>query len=190
MFLRDWVVRWRARGVHVVDDVVGDVRYATRQLERSPGFAAAAILSLALGIGATTTIASVANAILVQPLPFLQSERLVRVVEQVPPKSSGSPVRRQGIPYQDFLEWKEHARTLSDAFAVGGMGQRLVRTSMGTVGLWGATMTPNAFDILGVRSMLGRTLNANDAQHDVVVLAFDTWRRHFDSDPDVVGTNS
>jgi putative ABC transport system permease protein len=188
MFLTDWVVRWRGRGGQWGHDGVGDIRYAIRQLKRSPGFATAAILSLALGIGATTAIASVANAILLQPLPFPDSDRLVRIVEQVPPRSSGFPIRQRGIPYQDFLDWKAHARTLSDAFAVEGMAQRLVRTSGGTVGLWGATMTPNAFDVLGVRSMLGRTLNANDSQQDVVVLAFDTWRRHFDANPAVVGT--
>jgi predicted permease len=178
-----------ARGIRLVDDLNRDVRYALRQLRRSPGFAIAAVLCLALGIGATTTVYSVINTVLLQPLPFPESDRLVRVVEHVVSAAPGRPVVQRGVPYQEFLDWRERASTLSDSVAVGGMGQRLVRTSHGAAGLWGATTSANAFTVLGVPAMLGRAFDAGDAANpDVVVLTFDTWQRHFNADPNVVGT--
>jgi putative ABC transport system permease protein len=176
------LVRW-------LGDLHRDVGYATRQLRRSPRFAVAAILCLALGIGATTTIVSVVNTILLQPLPFPGSDRLVRVIEHVPSMAPGRPVMQRGIAYQEFLDWQTRANTLSDSIAIAGLGQRLVRTSQGAAGLWGAATSANAFAVLGVDSMLGRTLDAGDATNgDVVLLAFNTWQRHFNADPNVVGS--
>jgi putative ABC transport system permease protein len=178
-----------ARGVRLVDDLHRDLRFGARQLRRSPGFALAAILCLALGIGATTTIVSVVNTILLQPLPFPHSDRLVRVIENFPSLAPGRRVMQRGIAYQEFLDWQKHSRTLSDAIAVAGMAQRLVRTSQGAAGLWGATISANAFAVLDVKPMFGRVLDAGDtAKPDVVVLAFDTWQRHFNADPNVVGS--
>jgi putative ABC transport system permease protein len=198
--IEDWILRLRslfrrsaehrdAPGVRLIDDLYRDVRYAVRQLRCSPGFAMAAILCLAVGIGATTTIVSVVNTILLQPLPFQDSDRLVRVIEHVASTAPGRPVRPRGIPYQEFLDWQRRARTLSDSLAIAGMGQRLVRTSQGGAGLWGTATSANAFAVLGVNPMLGRGFDAGDAANrDVVLLAFDTWRRHFNSDPSVVGS--
>jgi predicted permease len=177
-----------ARGSQLIDDLIRDVRYAARQLRRSPGFAVAAILCLALGIGVTTAIYSVINAVLLQPLPFAYSDQLVRVSERVPP-TPGRPMMQRGIPYQDILDWRQHARTLSDAFAVADIGQRLVRTSQGAAGLWGFTVSANAFTMLGVHAIMGRPFDASDAANpDVAVLTFETWQRHFNADPHVVGT--
>ncbi len=179
--LKDWTLR-------ILDDLIRDVGYAVRQLSRSPGFAMAAVLCLALGIGATTTIYSVINTVLLQPLPFPESDRLIRVIENVPSRAPGRPVVQRGILYQEFLDWRERASTLSESVAVEGMGQRLVRTSHGAAGLWGSTTSANAFTVLGIHAMLGRALGAADAANpDVVVLTFDTWQRHFNADPNVVG---
>jgi len=176
------------RGVALVDDLVRDVRYGVRQLRRSPAFAAAALLCLALGIGATTAVYSLVDAILLRPLPFKDADRLVRLIERVPPPFPGQPLWVQGITYRELLDWRAQSKTFSDMAAVGGGGQRLVRTTNGSAGLWGAGATPNLFSMLGVRPMLGRTLVAGDeVQTDVVVLSYDTWRRHFNSDPAIVG---
>jgi putative ABC transport system permease protein len=176
-------------GAALIDDLNRDLRYAVRQLGRSPGFAVVAILCLALGIGVTTAIYSVVNTILLQPLPFADSDQLVRVSERVPPSAPGRPTTRRGIPYRDVLDWREHARTLSDAAAVVDVGQRLVRTSHGAAGLWGYATSANAFTMLGVRAIVGRPFDATDAANpDVAVLTFDTWQRHFDADPHVVGS--
>ena len=146
-----------ARGVRLLDDLRRDVVFATRQFRRSPGFVVAAILCLALGIGATTTIVSVVNTILLRPLPYADSDRLVRVVEHVAPTRPGDPVRERGIPLPEFLDWKS-ARTISETVGVTGIGQQLVRTSHGMTGLWGMAATANTFSVLGVHAVLGLSL--------------------------------
>jgi predicted permease len=177
-----------ARGVALLDGLVRDIRYGVRQLRRSPAFAAAALACLALGIGATTAVYSLVDAILLRPLPFKDSDRLVRLMEHVPPPFPGQPMWVQGITYRELLDWRALSKTFSDMAAVGGVGQRLVRTTNGSAGLWGAGASSNLFSMLGVRPVLGRTLVVGDeVQTDVVVLSYDTWRRHFNSDPAIVG---
>ena len=166
-------------------DVEQDVRYATRTLRRSPGFAIVAVLTLALGIGATTAIYSVVDTILLQPLPFAGADGLVQIAENVP--LPGRPPFQRAVTYQEFLEWRSRSTTLADAFAVS-TGENVVRTREGMARLWGATLSANTFTVLGAGAELGRTLVAGDAANpNVVVLSFDTWRRLFDSDPAAVG---
>jgi len=165
-----------------------DVRYAVRQLQRSPAFAVSALICLALGIGATTAIFSVVNTILLRPLPFPDSDRLVQLIENVPSSIPGRAPSQRAYTFQEFLDWQSQSRTLSDGIATGGVGQRLVRTPQGVVGLWGTLFSSDAFSTLGVSAVIGRTFNAADAANpDVVVLSFDTWQRYFDRDPAVVG---
>jgi len=165
-----------------------DVRYAVRQLRRSPAFAVSALICLALGIGATTAIFSVVNTILLRPLPFPDSDRLVQLIENVPSSIPGRAPSQRAYTFQEFLDWQSQSRTLSDGIATGGVGQRLVRTPQGVVGLWGTLFSSDAFSRLGVSAVIGRTFNAADAANpDVVVLSFDTWQRYFDRDPAVVG---
>src|SRR5215510_8594648 len=122
----------------LIEDLLRDVRYAMRQLRRSPGFAVAALLCLGLGIGATTAIFSVVNAVLLQPLPFPESDRLVRMVENFPHIARGRPPLQRGLSYSEFLDWRTQSKTLSNAYAVGGgPGQRLVHGTQGWVGLIG-----------------------------------------------------
>ena len=133
-----------------------DVRYAVRTLRRSPGFTSVAVLTLALGIGATTAIYSVVDAILLQPLPFPDSDRLVRIVENVPSGVPGRPPLQRGVTYQEFREWRARSRTLADAFAVAH-GETNVRTAEGVARLWGDAVSTNTFAVLGRRAFLGRT---------------------------------
>jgi putative ABC transport system permease protein len=176
------------RGLPWLEDLRQDVRYAVRTLRRSPSFTIVAVLTLALGIGATTAIYSVVDTILLQPLPFADSDRLVRIVENIPSSVPGRPPVQRGVTYQEFLEWRARSRTLSDAFAVN-IGETVVRTSEGTARLWGGRTSGNTLTTLGTRAMLGRTLDAgDDANPNVVVISFDTWRRLYHSDPGVVGT--
>src|SRR5712672_2239155 len=111
-----------------LDDALQDGRYAIRSLRRSPGFATVAVVTLALGIGATTAIYSVVDTILLQPLPFAGGDRLVRLVENVP--GPAGRMRQRGITYPDFLEWRARTTTLSDAVAVSGLA-RIVLTRDG-----------------------------------------------------------
>ncbi len=166
----------------------GDLWYAIRSLVRSPGFTAAAILTLAIGIGATTAIYSVVNTILLQPLPYPGADRLFTVVENLAPVRAGFQWVQRGPNNLEFAEWRSRSKTLEATAATIGMGQRLVRTSRGTAGLWGTAVSGNTLELLGANAMMGRTLSAADDQSpDVVVLSFDTWRRHFDADPNIVG---
>ena len=175
-----WV--WRS-----LDEVRQDVRYTLRTLRRNPGFATVVVLTLAVGIGATTAIYSAVDTILLQPLPFADSDRLVRVLENVPPFAAGRPAWQRGMTYQEFLEWRTRTRTLSDTVAIAtSLG--FVKTSDGTARLWGSATSATAFTVLAARAMLGRTLVPSDEGNpDIVVLSFGTWRRLLHSDPDVVG---
>jgi putative ABC transport system permease protein len=164
-----------------------DVQYACRTVRKSPGFAAIVVLTLAIGTGATTAIYSVTHRILLQPLPFADSDRLVRVFENLPWIVDGRPIQG-GMTFQEFAGWRERTQTLQDT--IGFMpGRLMLRTGQGTARLWGGMITSDAFDRLGAHTMLGRPLTARDDAHpDVVVLGFETWRRFFSGDPSVVGT--
>ena len=105
-----------------MDVLLQDLRYAVRGLRKSPGFTATAVFTLALGISLTTTIYSVVDTILLQPLPFPQSDRLVRLVENVPARVAGRPPMQRGVTYQDFLEWRGRSETFIDTLAVGALG--------------------------------------------------------------------
>ena len=165
-------------------DLRRDLNYAVRSLRKSPGFAATAIVTLALGIGATTAIYSVVDTILLQPLPFAHSDRLVRVVENEVVGLSGR-VSQRGVSFQ---EWRARSTALTDLIAVAGSTPTLVGTDDGTKRLWGARVSANAFAILGVNAMIGRTLlSGDDRDPNVVVLGFEAWKRLFRSDPNVVG---
>src|SRR6266542_519688 len=96
-----------------LDDGRRDVRHAVRMLAGAPGFAAAAVLTIALGIGANTAIFSVVHAVLLAPLPFKDPDRLVRIVENVPAVESlsGRPERRTGMQLEDFDDWRRQTAT-------------------------------------------------------------------------------
>lgn len=171
----------------ILDNFTRDVAYAVRSLARSRGFTIAAVLTLAVGIGAATAIYSVVDTILLRPLPFPDSDRLVRLIENYAIPNRQQMFQR-GITHREFLDWRETTRTLVDATALVGMAQRMVKTPDGSAGLWGAMAAANLFELLQVRAMLGRTLVAGDeANPDIVVLSYDTWQRHYHSDPAIVG---
>ena len=179
-----------ARSFRWLNDLRQDVRIAVRSLKRAPGFTAIVLVTLAFGIGATTTVYSVVDTVLLRPLPFPESDRLVRVVEDVHLTGDlrGRSVGQRGISYQDFLEWRAETKTLADATAVMPL-RRTVRTEQGVARLWGIGVSSQAFALIGGRAMLGRTLGVTDADDSgVIVLSFGAWRRHFNSDPSVIGT--
>ena len=179
----------RAR-VAWLEDLRRDTGYAVRNLRRNPGFAAVAVLTLGVGIGATTAIYSVADSILLQPLPFANSDRLVRIVENFMGRiGSGFSGRvfQRGVTYQEFAEWRSRTQTLSDVIAFSG-APILVRTDEGIRQLHGGSTSANTFTLLDIETVLGRALVAADESNpDVIVLGFGTWRRVFQSDAGIVG---
>lgn len=173
---------WRSP---VVAQVAQDLRYAWRQLRRAPVFAVVAVLTLAVGIGSATTILGIVNRIVVQPLPYPDADRLVRIVERL---ETTSGTRERAVAYADFLEWRAEARTLSDMASIAPMAQRTFKTSEGVAAVWGAMTSGNVFDVLRTRPHLGRLLRpADEKDPQVVLLTYDTWRRLFAADPAVVG---
>jgi predicted permease len=161
--------------------------YAIRSLARTPAFTAAAILTLAIGIGAATAIYSVVDTILFRPLPFPGGDRLVRLIEYGPHFREGQPPVQRALNYQEHQAWSERSRTIEEAVGIVGMSQRMVKTPDGAAGLWGAMVTGNTFALFQTKPPLGRTLQPADDGTPVVVLSHDTWQRHYHSDPTIVG---
>ncbi|HEX7235888.1 MAG TPA: ABC transporter permease [Gammaproteobacteria bacterium] len=170
------------------DQVARDVRSALRIFGRTPGPTAVIVLTIALGIGATTAIFSVVNAVLLQPLPYPDSDRLVRIVENVPSPGNGVPaIRTTSMRHEDFEVWRASATMLSHVAASSAVS-RTLRTSDGAVRLNGAQVSSALFPMLGLEPVLGRGLLPDEERPDagVVVLNESTWRRHFDADPGIV----
>ena len=140
-----------ARGLRAVDDFCGDVCHALRQFRRSPAFAAVAIATLALGIGANTTIFSVVNAILLRPLPFEDSHRIVEIVQNIPgtESRSGAPERTSNMNLEEFQWWRTRTTTLSHLAVRMPLSATLARGDE-AVRLPGAQVSPALFPVLGV----------------------------------------
>ena len=177
------------RGVPFLDTMVKDLRFAARMLRRAPGFTAIAVLTLALGIGATTAIFSVINTVLLRPLPYRNPERLVRIIENIPAGESftGAAVRMPAMNQAEFDWWRTNLTRLSELAVIAPQPYTL-RTADGNVRLAGASVSPALFSMRGIVPIAGRGLHPDDEQPgvDVVVLGAGTWARYFGSDPQVV----
>lgn len=171
-----------ARSFRWVEDIPRDMSYAIRSLRRSPAFTIAAVLTLSIGIGATTAIYSVIDRVLLEPLPFPDGDRLVTVRE--PERAPTTPA----LSYPEFLEWRSRTTTLSAMATVGFNPQVIMPTREGTARLTGAIISTNYFEVLGVNAAIGRTIvSADDTNPEVVVLSHNTWQTYFRSDPAAVG---
>lgn len=163
-----------------------DLRYAFRQLTNNPGFTIVAVLTLALGIGATTAIFSIAYSVVLRPLPFGEPERLVALWTRVP-KVGDRPVF---VCAADYRDWREQNRVFEDIALV----QRVANFNLTGDGeperLQGALVSANLFPVLRVEPLLGRVFREteNAIGHDLVVLlSYGLWQRRFGGDPDIVG---
>src|SRR3954451_22980318 len=171
-----------------------DLRYAFRQLIKSPSFSATAIIALALGIGATTAIFAVIYAFLLRPLPYAEPDQLVMLQSRNP--RTGNDV---GVNYLDFLDWQKQSQSFADsAFfnlrwngnveSPGGMTETLKTTFT----------TANLFSVLGVQPMLGRDLTSADDEPKaitsnltytgkVMLISERLWKKSFGGDPNIIG---
>ena len=163
------------------------MRFAIRQLRKSPGFAVTTILTLALGIGASTAIFSLVNAVLLRPLPFPEQERLVAL--QVADLEPGVPANTQiRLSYPDFFDWRAQSRSVT------GMAcyrqQSITLTGRGEPQqLESQTVSADFFRVLGVHPMLGRDFLPGEekAGARVAVLSYALWQSTFGSSRNVVG---
>ena len=163
-----------------------DVRYALRTLRASPGFTAVAAAMLALGIGANTAIFSAVSAVLLEPLPFPEPDRLVLLWENM--TARGGPPRVEVSP-GDYASWSQRHRSFTGVAGYAIDNYNL--TGTGEPGKYtGVRTTGNLFAVLGMQPLLGRTLTAADERPDappVVVLDERVWRSRFAADPAIVG---
>jgi len=159
-----------------------DIRYGIRMLAANPGFSAVAILSLAIGIGANTSTFSLADAMLLRPLPVDHPADVVRVV------STSQAERYARLSYPDYIDFRDHAKTLS-----GIVGYKNIAIGFNPNPdapakiMLGLAVTPNFFDVLGVRPALGRGFRADEDREPVVIISDSTWDSQFGRDPSVIG---
>lgn len=149
---------------------MSDIRYAIRSFRRTPGFTTVAVLTLALGIGATTAIFSVVNAVLLEPLPYPQADRLV--------------VARMSLP--DYRDVQRSARSF-EGTAVWASNLYNLRTDGDTQQILGGVVSRELLPLLGVTPVLGRTFTADDERERTVLLGYGLWQSRFGADPSVLG---
>jgi putative ABC transport system permease protein len=164
-----------------------DVRYGFRGLRKQPGFASLAVLALALGIGAATTIFSVIQNVLLDPFPYTDANKVVAF--QIRDAASGRPGGRSAFQVPEFLDYQEQAG-IFDGVIGGGYEDILQTTGEGTEQFNGGLVTGNTFDFLGVPALYGRTLTPEDAKPGaapVFVMAHKMWMKHFNGDATILG---
>jgi putative ABC transport system permease protein len=147
-----------------------DIKYACRAFLKTPGFTMVIILTLALGVGATTAIFSVVNAVLLQPLPYAHADRLV--------------VARLSLP--DYRDLKS-ATTSFDGMAVWASNLYNLKSGTDSQQLLGGQVSPELMPLLGVEPILGRNFAAEDDTQNTVILGYGLWQTHFGGDPAVLG---
>ena len=173
-----------ARSLRWLDDLQRDARYALRSLKRSPAFTVAAVLTLSIGIGATSAIYSVVDMVLIQPLPFPDSHRLVRLTEP-----ELNPRTMRGLNWDEYLEWRARTTTLSGMTAQTFNPQVMMPTREGMARLSASEVSTNFFELLGVQPAHGRLIQtSDDATPDVIVLSHGAWRRYFRAETDAIGS--
>lgn len=161
-----------------------DVRFGFRQLYKNPAFTVVAVLVIALGIGANTAMFSIVNAVLLRPLPFTDSDRLVILSEL-----ASNTGERMSISYPSFLDWRAQAKSL-EAIA-GYRGYAATLTGIDPPDrLTGRMVSAGFFEILGVKPILGRSISVEDDKPNaapVVLLSYSCWQSRFGGDPHIVG---
>src|SRR5215831_4507229 len=167
-------------------DIWQDMRFAVRTLGKNPGFAAIAVLTLGLGIGANTAIFSLINTALLRPLPVERPDRLVTL------NNAAGRGMFPAFSYPNYKDFRDRNGALS-----GLLGYRFAQLSLSHDGvnerLWGYLVTGNYFETLGVKAALGRVISADDdlspGAHPVAVMSHKCWRQRFGGDPAVIGKN-
>ena len=169
----------------LVDELVQDVRYALRVMRRSPGFAIAAALTFALGIGASTAMFSVVHGVLLRPLPYADPGRLVVLWERNVARGSDHNV----VGVSTFEAWRERARSFDGMAGLVPLPATIAGAPT-PERVMGAEVSPGYFRLLGVPPALGREFSAEEERSggaDVLVLSDGFWRSHFAADRTVLG---
>jgi len=175
------------QGLPSLDHLFQDLRIALRRLTQAPGFTAAAVATLALGLGLNSAVLSLAYALFLKPLPVDEASRLV-IVGRV---FTGEARRGFPISFPEYAYYRDHARTFSDLAAHYSTSPMNIITPAGPMNGMGAVVTANYFRLLRLQPAMGRFfLPEEDAvpdRHPVVVLNYDVWRTRFDADAAILG---
>ncbi len=169
-----------------METVRQDLRYSLRTLRKSPGFAAAAIGILALGIGANTAIFSVVDAVLLRPLPFPEPGRVMRL-QEAPPRGAG--MLADPVSPANYLDWRAESHVFAALAAYRGTSLTLTG-GQEPESLQAATVRGDFFSVLAVRPLLGRVFAPGEEESgrdDVVILSEALWRSRFGADPKILG---
>jgi putative ABC transport system permease protein len=165
-----------------------NLKFALRLLRKSPGFALVAILIMALGIGANTAIFSVVRAILLEPLPFPNADRLVQIWH-VPPQKSFPGMTRFAVSAANFLDWQKQNHVFDQMALYGGTGYDITGTGKSEA-IRAGIVSPEFFSVLGVEPLHGRVFlpeENNPGRNHEVILSYKFWQSHYASDPNAVG---
>jgi putative ABC transport system permease protein len=165
-----------------MNTILRDIRYGIRSLLKRPGFAAVALITLALGIGTNTAIFSVVNAVLLQPLPYPNENRIVRIDET---EASGG----MGISPPNLVDFQQQNNSFDGIAAYTG-GSFILTGGTEPIRVQAMNVTPNLFSVLAVQPLAGRTFAEDDLrerQSQVVVISYGFWQRHFGGDRNLIG---
>ena len=169
--------------IPAIEALRSDLVYALRMLRKNPGFAAAAVLTLALGIGANTAIFSVCNAVVLKPLPYAEPGRIVMLREH---PRGGSP---HTVAPANFVDWHEQTHSFSEVAAIR-FSSLILSGQDEPARLKGAAVSSNFFPLLGVRMAVGRNFLAEEdrpGRNQVVILSHRTWQERFGAQPEIAG---
>jgi hypothetical protein len=164
-----------------------DFRYALRESLRRPGFTLLAILTLALGIGAVTTMYSVIYNVLLNPFPYTNPRAMVDVVIQDTGQSHGGI--RGALTIPEFRAYVDDSKIFEEAVGTD-LGEMVYRADYGVEQFSVASVTPNSFHFLGVAPLMGRAITAADAKPGappVAILSHKAWMTYFGGDPAILG---
>ena len=171
------------RTIPFLETLLQDIRYALRQLRRSPGFTVTAILMLALGIGASVAIFAFVDAALLKPLPYADPTNLADVAEH------GAAFPRSNLSYLDFRDWQRLNKVFASVDAYNGTGY-LLATPSGVEPVLAVRVTDGFFRTLGVRPILGRDFYSGEDQPNApatTILPYSTWQNRFGGRKDIIG---
>jgi putative ABC transport system permease protein len=162
-----------------LETMLQDLRYGLRQLRRSPGFVAVAVATLGLGIGATTVVFSVVDAVLLHGTPYRNPSQLVEISTKNPQGEE------EWVSAGDLADWQSLPQAFESQAAYKRWEFRVLSGPGEPDDVWVEPMSGNAFHVLGVNTVLGRTFAENETQ--AVVLSAAYWRSHFAADPKIIG---
>ena len=175
----------------VMESLVRDLRYVTRSLLRTPAFFAVTVLTLALGIGATTAIYTVIDGVLLRPLPYPEPERVVHLWQV---NSRGGQVSPQNqVADANFRDWQQQSRSFAAMAEIGGGGLTSVAGASEPVRARAASVSDGFFAVMGVRPMRGRTFVPDEQREGgapAVVVSHGFWQRYLNADPAVAGART